>query len=556
MQATPEPFAEANHLSEGDFERLVDAIPDAVVVMASDGSILVVNQQAEAAFGYQRDALLGQPIEILLPERFRQRHVAHRATYMAAPRVRPMGAGLELSGLRSDGEEFPVEISLSPMEFESEFVVISTIRDITARKQAEAERESLLAREQALVSQLQSIQALTDAALAHLELEDLLQELLRRVQALLVTDTAVVLLLDAQGGNLVPRAALGLEEEVEQAIHIPFGEGFAGRVASERRPISIEDIDKATIVNPLLLAKGIRSLLGVPLVVEAQLLGVLHVGTLKPRRFSASDTALLQLAADRVALAIDRARLYEAARTAVRMRNEFLSAISHDLGNSVSAIRLESRLLRDRVTLVQAQSEERQNELGEIADGLMQINTTANQLWGQVEELLDLARLQVGRSLELNWRPTDLVSLVREQLAIQQETSPQHELRLLNEPEKLIGEWDTLRLQRVVANLLSNAIKYSPEGGEVTVRLSLSVDPLSEQTWAELEVEDHGLGIPAEDLPRIFERFRRGSNVVGRFPGTGIGLAGTRQIIEQHGGTITVESEESVRTMVRVRLPA
>ncbi len=112
------------------------------------------------------------------------------------------------------------------------------------------------------------------------------------------------------------RAAKGIEEEVEQGVRIPVGKGFAGRIAAERRPIAIEDVDHADILNPLLRQKGIRSLLGVPLLIEGRVLGVLHVGTLTPREFTAEDSELLQVAADRAALAIDHAILYEHERSA------------------------------------------------------------------------------------------------------------------------------------------------------------------------------------------------------------------------------------------------
>ncbi len=168
---------------------------------------------------------------------------------------------------------------------------------------------------------LAELQKVTDAALAHLTLDDLLTELLHRITEILRTDTAAILLLDEEAGVVAARAAKGIEEEVEQGVRIPLGRGFAGRVASEGRPIVIPDLDHADVLNPILREKGIRSLLGVPLLVEGRVIGVLHVGTLTPRDFTAHDRDLLQLAADRAALAIDHARLYEEEREA-RVRAE------------------------------------------------------------------------------------------------------------------------------------------------------------------------------------------------------------------------------------------
>jgi GAF domain-containing protein/anti-sigma regulatory factor (Ser/Thr protein kinase) len=163
---------------------------------------------------------------------------------------------------------------------------------------------------------LEALLSVSDAALAHLSLDDLLAELLERMAAILHADTAAFLLLDEAAGELVATAAKGIEEEVEQGVRIPLGRGFAGRVAAQRRAIIIEDVDRADIYNPLLRKRGIRSLLGVPLRVEDTVLGVLHVGTLTPRLFTEQDRDLLQLAADRAALAVQHARLYEAERRA------------------------------------------------------------------------------------------------------------------------------------------------------------------------------------------------------------------------------------------------
>ncbi|QFG21701.1 PP2C family protein-serine/threonine phosphatase [Actinomadura sp. WMMB 499] len=148
--------------------------------------------------------------------------------------------------------------------------------------------------------------AIHDEAFTETDVEDVLDAVLERVRESLGVDTAVALLLDRQQRHLVATAAKGIEEEVSQAVHVPVGEGFAGRVAAERRPVYIADVSSANVFNPLLVQRGLHSLLGVPLVADGALVGVLHVGTLAPRRFTADETEFLQLAADRAALAVRR----------------------------------------------------------------------------------------------------------------------------------------------------------------------------------------------------------------------------------------------------------
>src|SRR5581483_3346676 len=166
-----------------------------------------------------------------------------------------------------------------------------------------------------------------DAALAHLEVTELLSVLLPRIRDILGVDTCAVLLLDEETNELVARAAVGIEEEVEQGVRVPVGRGFAGRVAGERRPVVLDDIEEADVVNPILREKGIKSMLGVPLLVGGNVIGVLHVGTLRSRAFVRDDIDLLQIAADRAAIAIEHARLFEAERDA-RQRIERVQAVT------------------------------------------------------------------------------------------------------------------------------------------------------------------------------------------------------------------------------------
>ena len=155
---------------------------------------------------------------------------------------------------------------------------------------------------------LRRIDAVTGAALTHLDVPDLLDELLERVREIFVVDTAAVLLLDEASGDLVATAASGIEDEVRQGVRVPLGQGFAGRIAAEVRPVIIDDVDHSDVLNPLLSERGIASLVGVPLVVESRVIGVLHLGSVTPRRFGSADVEFVQMVADRIALAVEARR--------------------------------------------------------------------------------------------------------------------------------------------------------------------------------------------------------------------------------------------------------
>jgi signal transduction histidine kinase len=171
---------------------------------------------------------------------------------------------------------------------------------------------------------------------------------------------------------------------------------------------------------------------------------------------------------------------------------------------------------------------------------------------GMIDEVLDTTRLQLGRPLLLERDPIDLVGLARQIAAECQKTSETHRLRVEATSPEVVGAWDGRRLERVLANLVGNAVKYSPRGGDVVIEVAGEEDDRG--TWAVLRVRDNGIGIPPADLPHVFDRFRRGTNV-GEIRGSGIGLANARQIVEQHGGKVEVTSTVGEGTTFTVRLP-
>jgi signal transduction histidine kinase len=232
------------------------------------------------------------------------------------------------------------------------------------------------------------------------------------------------------------------------------------------------------------------------------------------------------------------------AEQAVQIRDQFLASIAHDLKNPLTAIKGYAQLLGRQAARSNGPGGDR------LVQGLGKIDQMVARTIGQIDELLDVARLRASQSLELNTVPTDLVALVRSVVEQYQQAATGHRIRVETTADEILGVWDANRLERVLANLLANAIKYSEPGSDVEVLVGL--DP---EGAASLTVRDRGIGIPAVDLPRLFEPFYRASNAVGRKPGTGLGLAGARHIVEQHGGTIAVESAEGRGSTLTVRLP-
>ena len=240
-------------------------------------------------------------------------------------------------------------------------------------------------------------------------------------------------------------------------------------------------------------------------------------------------------------------RLYQNAQDAIRLRDELFSTVSHDLKNPIATIKGFAQLLKRMVSRTNLPDKVQQAQL---VNGLSRIDLTATRMTALINELLDITYLQIGKPLNLDLRETDLVRLAHQAVISYQQTTEHHKFHIeVGEPE-MVGWWDTVRLERVLGNLLSNAIKYSPDGGIITVKVTKE-----EGEWAVLSVEDQGVGIPADDLPHIFDRFHRATHVGGQIKGSGIGLASACQIIKQHDGTITVTSQEGKGSTFIVRLP-
>lgn len=282
-----------------------------------------------------------------------------------------------------------------------------------------------------------------------------------------------------------------------------------------------------------------------------RLLLPLLTAAFRDERTALAAAAQTSVARESAAQARDLAQRLDAAHRALqqelRTREDFLASASHDLKNPLASLRGIAQLLQRHVARADDLDRSR------LARDLSQIGVVTAQMAGQIDELLDVTRFRMGRPLDLDLRPVDLVALARRVVALHQQATDQHELAFVCAEPELVGGWDGARLERVLGNLLSNAVKYSPEGGAIAVTLARERAAAGE--WAILSVRDQGLGIAAEDLPHVFERFERGRNVIGRIAGTGIGLAAAKQIVEQHGGAIAVETALGRGSTFTIRLP-
>jgi signal transduction histidine kinase len=365
---------------------------------------------------------------------------------------------------------------------------------------------------------LARLQVVSDAALAHLSPDDLLDELLARVRDVLVADTCAVLLFDDETQDLVARAAKGLEEEVEQGVRIPIGRGFAGRIAAEQRPVVIDDVDHSYVLNPILREKGVKSLLGAPLITNGRVLGVIHVGTLKHRKFQAGDVELLQVVAQRVALAVDRALVYERVVQLTQMQREFIALAAHELRAPAATV------YGIAATLYLRQGELAPDVVDELVLNLYQQGERMRKL---VEQLLDLSRLDAGgiavepRRLALRKHIEEVVAAVAAIDARAVDIAVPDDLEVVVDPSTI---------ERVVANLVSNAMRYG--------RPPIVVSAEQSDRHVRIYVEDSGEGVSPEFVPYLFERFRRSDDALSKSVGTGLGLSIARSYARAHGGDV------------------
>jgi signal transduction histidine kinase len=404
--------------------------------------------------------------------------------------------------------------SLVPRAFADDEVELLQL--VADRAALAIEHARLFEAERAARERIEHVQAVTDAALAHLEVNELLQVLLPRIRDILRADTCAVLLLDEHTDELVARAALGIEEEVEQGVRIPLGAGFAGRVAAEARPMVI-DVDQYEVYNPILRDKGIKSMLGVPLIVRGASLGVLHVGALAPRRFTREEVELLQIVAERVAIAIERARLHEDLVQLDQLKLNFVAIASHELRTPATSVYGILKTLS-----------ERNNELSDdLREELLRVGVEQGErLRHLLEDLLDLSRLD-ARAISVDPRPVVLKSALAEVVHGALPTTDAVELDI---PDDLAAVVDPLVLDRVVSNLVANAARY----GAPPIRIVAK----QRDRHLRVAVEDAGPGVPPELQGRVFDRFARGGGQTGH----GLGLAIARAYAQAHGGDLVYDA--------------
>lgn len=552
----------ARHEREDQFRKLVESAPDAIVIASSTGEIMLVNAQAESLFGYDRKELIGQNVDALIPERHREKHAEHRAGYAKNPKARPMGVGLELYGLRKDGREFPVEISLSPIESDGGLLVFTAIRDISDRKVAEQELNRL-AREQAIRAAAEELskkaerrfrilsQASRDLVEANLELSAVPEKIAQRIVEA-IGDSCAVRLLTEDGDHLKlvslhhanPEALGYLRElfgkEPERVEDTP-----GGLVVRTGEPfiltVGAQDVFRKAAparLLPYLDRFGVYSLLTVPLRSRGTIIGSITVTRTSPGHpYTVEDQGLLEELSDRAGLAMYNARLHEDLKTAVQVRDDFLAIAGHELKTPLAAMMMQ----------IQGIQRALQRDPARLAERAARAGRSALRLERLVNQLLDVSRITAGR-LHLEPEPLNLSDLVKEVVNRFTEATTQPSAPIsVHCDDQVNGRWDRLRVDQVVNNLVGNAVKYG-QGKPVEVDLH-GVDG-----QAVLRVVDHGIGIDAEHQQRIFQRFERA--VAARdFGGLGLGLWISRQIVEASGGTIEVESTPGRGSTFTVRLP-
>jgi protein-histidine pros-kinase len=468
--------------AEGLFEALLEAAPDAMLVLRDDGRMVLINNQVERLFGYARHELIGQPVELLVPKRFHREHPSHRSAYFGDPRTRPMGVGLDLYGCKKDGTEFPAEISLAPLRSSEGLLVTAAIRDISDRKRAE-----------------QMLRDLLEAA----------------PDAMVIGDfNGMIHLVNAQTEHLF---GYSRDELIGKQIEILVPERYRQHHPAHRHRYF-------GAPRPRSMASGI------------DLHGLRKDGSEFSAEISLSPihtpSGTLVMAA--VRNVNERRQLEELRRRSLedanRLKSEFLANMSHELRTPLNSIIGFAKLMHHG--RVGAVSDIQREYLGDILN-------SSNHLLQLINDVLDLSKIEAGR---MNFAPelVDLSHIIGEVRDTVRTLAATKRIRMIVDvSHECVGlELDPGRLKQVLYNYISNALKFTDEGGDVYISARIEGP-----SHFRIEVRDTGIGIRPEDVPKLFVEFRQlDASAAKKHQGTGLGLALTKRIVEAQSGRVGVES--------------